>query len=136
MICTKCKIDKPEEGFGWKSLSKEQRQYWCRECVSAERKKQYESYKSRGLQAAARRRAVERTKEIIDKAKDNPCTDCGMKFHPVCMDFDHIKEKTYNVSLMKGFGVEALKKEISKCELVCSNCHRIRTHKRRLAQSS
>jgi hypothetical protein len=29
-----------------------------------------------------------------------------------------------------GFSWKAIKKEIEKCEVVCANCHRIRTHDR------
>jgi len=49
------------------------------------------------------------------------------------MDFDHINAttKTGIVSyLTKSGRIGALKKEIQKCELVCANCHRQRTHDR------
>jgi hypothetical protein len=29
-----------------------------------------------------------------------------------------------------GFSIETLKAEIAKCDLVCANCHRLRTWKR------
>jgi len=47
------------------------------------------------------------------------------------MDFDHLRDKKYNISNMvcSDYGV-ALMEEIEKCELVCANCHRIRTQKR------
>jgi hypothetical protein len=35
-----------------------------------------------------------------------------------------------------GFSWAAIKKEISKCEVVCANCHRIRTHKRLTTKAS
>jgi hypothetical protein len=59
------------------------------------------------------------------------CVDCGEKNH-IVLDFDHIKDKKYNISRMihDGFAWAAIKKEISKCEVVCANCHRVRTHKR------
>jgi hypothetical protein len=59
------------------------------------------------------------------------CIDCGEKNH-VVLDFDHLKDKRYNVSRMihDGFSWAAIKKEIAKCEVVCANCHRIRTHDR------
>jgi hypothetical protein len=59
---------------------------------------------------------------------------CKNRFPAVCMDFDHrpgevkLDEVSDMVSGWKAWGlVEA---EISKCDLVCSNCHRIRTWKR------
>jgi hypothetical protein len=48
------------------------------------------------------------------------------------LDFDHLKDKKYNISRMihDGFSWAAIKKEIAKCEVVCANCHRVRTHNR------
>jgi hypothetical protein len=48
------------------------------------------------------------------------------------MDFDHIHgEKTGNISAMsRKKGILQLQEELSKCELVCANCHRERTWKR------
>ena len=59
------------------------------------------------------------------------CLDCGEN-NPIVLDFDHIHNKKYNVSRMihDGFSWAAIKKEIAKCEVVCANCHRIRTHNR------
>ncbi len=62
--------------------------------------------------------------------KSQPCTDCGQCFPPCCMDFDHvIGSKTDNISRMiqQQYSLERVKEEIAKCELVCANCHRIRT---------
>ena len=70
----------------------------------------------------------QRLKEIKEASG---CTDCGQKNH-IVLDFDHLKDKKYNVSRMihDGFSWAAIKKEIAKCEVVCANCHRIRTYSR------
>lgn len=49
------------------------------------------------------------------------------------MDFDHKPGTTKRrvVNKMPGrFGLEAILAEIEKCDAVCANCHRVRTHKR------
>lgn len=65
--------------------------------------------------------------------KDNPCTDCGKRFPPFLMHWDHMgnevklgepSDMIINVSWQR------LLDEIAKCELVCSNCHGLRTVKR------
>jgi hypothetical protein len=59
--------------------------------------------------------------------------DCGQTFPPYVMDFDHVRgEKKYNVGLMasSGYSLKMIAAEIQKCDLVCANCHRIRTHQR------
>ena len=63
--------------------------------------------------------------------EDFGCFDCGINNH-IILDFDHIRDKKYNISRMihDGFSWKSIKKEIEKCEVVCANCHRIRTHNR------
>ena len=59
------------------------------------------------------------------------CTDCGNWYPPCVMDFDHLSSKVDNVSKIVSKGSwDKLIDEIMKCELVCSNCHRIRTFTR------
>ena len=61
------------------------------------------------------------------------CMDCKGSYPGYAMDFDHVRgTKTANLAQMltSGYGIETIKAEIAKCELVCANCHRIRTYKR------
>lgn len=56
--------------------------------------------------------------------------DCGDIFPYFIMDFDHREgtRKKFNISMVSQFSTKKeLLKEIKKCDLVCSNCHRIRT---------
>lgn len=71
--------------------------------------------------------------EFITSLKQKPCMDCGVQYPHYVMDFDHRENKKYNVSLMGRRllnSKESILKEIEKCDLICSNCHRIRTYKR------
>ena len=67
--------------------------------------------------------------------KSNPCADCGGSFDVCCMDFDHrdASEKKFNVGSMFAhhYSRELIEAEVAKCDLVCANCHRIRTRNRR-----
>jgi hypothetical protein len=51
-----------------------------------------------------------------------PLPDC-------CYDFDHREpsEKSFSISAGSGKSLVELMIEVDKCDLVCSNCHRIRT---------
>lgn len=76
---------------------------------------------------------VQAMRAWLSEQKARPCKDCGQVFPEVCMDFDHVVgEKQWNIAAMivGGRSFEQLKEEVSKCELVCSNCHRVRTAKR------
>jgi hypothetical protein len=68
---------------------------------------------------------------LAEIKESSGCKDCG-ESNPIVLDFDHLKDKKYNISRMihDGFSWKAIKKEIEKCEVVCANCHRIRTHNR------
>jgi hypothetical protein len=69
---------------------------------------------------------------VIEFLLANPCTDCG-ETNVLILEFDHVFDnKTEDVSSMvsKGYGVKRIQEEIDKCEVVCRNCHSIRTHKR------
>lgn len=99
----------------------------------------YETHKQEHIGRVRRAEAKRRReiKDYIDELKRKPCTDCGLTFDPVCMDFDHLdgSEKSFNVSVStaRRFSREIIDAEIAKCELVCANCHRLRTKARRFA---
>lgn len=82
----------------------------------------------------SRARSQRRKSEYITwlrTLKTGPCKDCGQCFPPVCMDFDHVMEdKKFVLSKGWRFPKELVEAELKKCELVCANCHRIRTEKR------
>lgn len=84
----------------------------------------------RALVYAQNRRDVERARRHVRAIKDNPCVDCGGWFHFSAMDFDHVRgSKDGNVSelVARGRSLRLIDREIAKCDLVCSNCHRVRT---------
>ncbi len=62
------------------------------------------------------------------------CADCGIRSdHPEIYDFDHMPgaAKTKPVSAFLTSGTfDDLVAEVAKCEVVCANCHRIRTRAR------
>ncbi len=71
---------------------------------------------------------------IIDAIKAaRGCADCGFN-NPVALDFDHVRgEKLFEVAdKVSWFSLDKLLDEIEKCDIVCANCHRIRTEDRRL----
>ncbi len=64
----------------------------------------------------------------LEPFKAQPCADCGSSFPSVSMDFDHVRGvKLFRVSAMQGQAWDRVLAEIAKCDLVCANCHRIRT---------
>lgn len=77
------------------------------------------------------RKAREKKRAIVNSYKDKPCMDCGVKYPPYVMDFDHRENKLFDISKMfSNVGLQKILEEIKKCDAVCSNCHRIRTFNR------
>lgn len=64
---------------------------------------------------------------------DRGCTDCGYNTRAEALDFDHLPghRKEFRLSDTGGKSWDRLQKEIAKCEVVCANCHRIRTFDRK-----
>ena len=79
------------------------------------------------------RRANARARDWYASVRNGPCVDCGNRFPPECMDFDHrpgeIKLFDLSHGMRRARGTALA--EIAKCDLVCSNCHRIRTAARK-----
>lgn len=76
----------------------------------------------------------QRNKEYVDSLKSNPCTDCGVQYPPSAMQFDHIgddKEINISAAVNRPYSIKRIDAEVAKCELVCANCHAIRTDNRR-----
>jgi hypothetical protein len=91
-------------------------------------------WKDKTKQAEYNRQRYEKTRTWINELKSVPCADCGQTYPPYVMDFDHCRGvKLFNISQigvgrMKGRAI--IEAELAKCDVVCSNCHRIRTHSR------
>lgn len=83
---------------------------------------------------------VKVTQFVLEFKRNGSCSDCGFigKDYPSVLEFDHLGDKKFNISEFKYFtsGINKVKEEVSKCDLVCANCHRIRTAKRRLKLSA
>lgn len=59
------------------------------------------------------------------------CADCGYAENNEALQFDHLKDKSFNISNSYLLSVAKILEEIEKCEVVCTNCHAIRTDNRR-----
>jgi hypothetical protein len=129
--CNKCNTDKEELEFSIKGSG---RSTICKECHRRYTRNHYQNnkqyYRDRSLlyQPVVKREVS----EYVTRLKSRPCMDCKQIFHPCVMDFDHLRDKYMDVSEMicRRHSLKNIKLEIEKCDIVCSNCHRIRTYKR------
>ena len=116
-LCPRCRTMRPAAMFYKRRHSNVPKH--CRHC---ERERSENSLRER--------------RAIIRAAKLSGCADCGLSLpeHPEVFDFDHRPEadKAGPVSALVTRGtIEQLRAEIAKCDVVCANCHRIRTCRRK-----
>jgi hypothetical protein len=120
--CTKCGEHKLITEFNRHSTSVGGRRQRCKSCTAED---------VRPAQAAK----YAEFREWLWGLKANPCVDCGNAYHPAAMQFDHLPEFEKKFEVSAGAFLrrrDVILAEIAKCELVCSNCHAVRTYERRL----
>ena len=89
-----------------------------------------------GQKEKAKGRMAKKRKEIHDflvsYKEEKGCFDCGEMYPYYVLHFDHLRDKSFGISKYRegGQSLEKVKSEIKKCEVVCANCHAIRTHSR------
>lgn len=149
MKCSQCKKHTPSYAFATFRTRKGEvrRRGVCKECRGSYAKKNFKrlqlwrrKYNKRNKSERYLRQVRLRieARSVVEKLKsETPCADCGKKFPPVAMDFDHIGPKSTEISRMfsGGYKLDLIMAEIKLCEIVCACCHRIRTQKRKQNQS-
>lgn len=137
-VCSKCGLSKSLLEFYIRKKHREGEYYErCKECFKERGRKYYHSNHERQLKLAnlRNRRTKDKRRILLAELKDRPCADCGKKYPPWVMDFDHREDelKIGSISRLTFWSKSKFDKillEINKCDLVCANCHRQRTYDR------
>jgi hypothetical protein len=133
--CARCMKYKDDEEFNWRWTGI-RRQSICRECQRDSRREHYERYTEQEKKRAQVRKkgAVEEAQKFIYGYLSNSvCADCG-EYNFSYLTFDHVRgKKKMEISQMvaQGYSIDAIKREILKCDVVCFNHHMEREAKRR-----
>lgn len=132
-ICSTCLLEKASREFYRKG---DRLQGKCKECQRAYYRLYYQANKSHFITKNRRNKNRQRMRlrAILLRVKQSPCQDCGGTFHPWVMELDHregtVKEAAVANLVSKGCTNARLLEEIEKCDVVCANCHRMRTYRR------
>lgn len=112
-------------------------------CANCHRIRTQRRHAARSTTPTGASRDLERKREYwrsqartLDRLRDRPCADCAGRFPSCAMDFDHRDpgSKLNAVTRMIGrAGTARILEEAAKCDIVCANCHRLRTFERRAA---
>lgn len=118
-ICSNCLESFPLNCFSDAKENRDGKRAQCKKCVAKSRR-QSGSKKSQKV-----RTNLVKIAEIKIKSG---CMDCGYNEHPYVLDFDHVRgKKIGSICSLRNRSWEIIEAEIAKCEVVCANCHRIRT---------
>lgn len=122
--CNKCNFTKNISLFSNYCHSKDGKKGECKACC-------YEYSKAWKLKNPTYHNERNKKKALEHKLKaieifGGCCQICDGKFHHASMDFHHLDETTKEKSIgdIMDNSWNALIKELKKCLLVCSNCHR------------
>jgi len=126
--CGRCGRDKPLTEFHrWR----DGHQPWCKPCRRKYAAAHYQANKPH-RQGQNKRRQAEFMAWYISLKVGQPCADCGLEFHHAAMQWDHGQVKTAALGHLSRRGSrKRVLDEIAKCELVCANCHAVRSYQRR-----
>ena len=127
--CGRCGAQVP--GSEFHRSSSRGHQAWCKSCRRA-----YDADYHRRHAQRRKRQAYRRHRAVVEwyrGLKDAPCVDCGGRFHHAAMQWDHLPgsvKKNDLGRLVNGHSRAVILDEIAKCELVCANCHAVRSYER------
>ncbi len=130
--CIKCLVVKPSDQFNKSFLAR--RNYKCKICAREYCKAHYRKDKSRYIARAAKQNAVAKAAimSVVNGIKSDPCMDCGRCYPSCVMEFHH-RDPAQKISCVSKMALSLapigrVLLEIGKCDLLCANCHRIRTY--------
>jgi hypothetical protein len=133
--CSKCKQEKDYSEFHKRTYKSGTVGYqgYCKICQKSYDRNYYLEDKDRRL--SINKKWQDEFWIWYTDLKNKPCADCKNSFDPVCMQWDHLPgyDKIERVSFIARTTMnrEKILEEISKCELVCANCHALRTKDRK-----
>jgi hypothetical protein len=124
--CSKCNVEKDYCGFSKDKRKLDGLQIYCKICKAEYDRNYYHRVpkrkKNKSEESKLRRYKI---REWIREIKRGKKCNCG-EDHPACLDFHHINDKEFSIgnAISLSYGKNRILKEIEKCIIMCSNCHR------------
>ena len=123
-ICTKCLKEKENLEFNKRSALKSGFASICKDCNKENLKNHYNNNKK--YYADKQIKTRKRNRKYIDEIKYNSKCEVCFENDIACLDFHHLHNKKISIANMSTMGnaLSDIDKEINKCAVLCSNCHR------------
>ncbi len=128
--CQKCKENKTTSEFTYQADRADKLCGLCKNCSRASGKQYYEQNKHKEIKRKTLHREISRIEAqrwVLEFLKTHPCAVCG-ETDPSVLQFDHLRDKAYNISTLLVQGnLAKLKEEMLKCQVLCANDHARKT---------
>jgi hypothetical protein len=123
--CFRCNAYKDISSFSKSKKTPDKLHSWCKECV-----KDYDHNRhiNKRYTILLQKKEYRESRRfwLKEYKKGKVCLRCG-ESHPACLVFHHkddtIKENNIADMIRGGYSLKNIKKELDKCEVLCSNCH-------------
>jgi hypothetical protein len=130
--CTICHQLKKLDEFNKNKSKSDGLSNMCRPCAQTKSKKYYSKNKVYHKQKvdAYNKSLITKMRKFVIELRSKGCSLCSEQ-DPCCIDLHHMNDKDFSISTAinhSRVGWPKLIKEINKCVLLCSNCHR-KVHK-------
>ena len=128
--CVSCGQEKEASQYSVDKKSKDKLCSYCKDCASEKSRQSYHRRKQNSewyekYREVYRDSYRQRKKEAIELL-GGKCVDCNGVFPQVAYDFHHSDMSKKELNPSKALTKTNWQDELSKCVLLCSNCHRIR----------
>lgn len=102
------------------------KEYTCKDCGTTGKKNFY-SYKYQ-CKTCWNKRTYQASRDKLDlliTERGGKCERCGYKKCYAALQWHHKDptQKDFGISSKRGAPIELLREEVSKCKLLCANCH-------------
>lgn len=129
-ICSICKDPKEGTEFPKKSSSKDGLTSACKICTNENNRKSYKK-RDKGKSKLRNKKKIKVARQYCyNYLLSHTCITCK-ESDPIVLEFNHIdpttKVNSISSMVQKGASPKALEEEISKCNIMCANCHRRHT---------
>src|SRR5688572_15187542 len=129
--CTKCKSEYEISQFRVINKKTGKIASMCKECLKLYDREYWAKIKHLKTKLKNERTKLKRLeirKFILSFLQKSSCMDCGLSDWRV-LEFDHRDRKTKKINIEDStkYSLKVAKEEIAKCDIVCANCHNIRT---------
>lgn len=125
-LCCKCKVKRDLTYFSTNESKSDGLNSECKDCQKIYFKEYYSKNKEKHRKAVQKVRNNKKA-AIARYKKEKGCSRCGYNEHSAALQFHHLdpNEKNFTIGTSWNLPLEEIFKEISKCEVLCANCHSI-----------